>query len=134
MIRNMFLSLALLLLVAGFVFILFQNVNPVLLEETGPTGDARSALIAEIILLVVSFVLFIFLIEYRMLVLICLLVGQMILFFVDDRFHLGSYVLPVYGLIAINGVIFLILYFLCSSHLWAPESMKPEDFDPDIDR
>jgi len=106
---------------------LFQSVQIPLVKVEG--ASAPPVLIAELILIAASFVLYFILVEYRMLALISLVTGQMSLLFFDTPVFVLGKEIPIYGLMGVNGFVFLMFYFAFSKHLWAPERIDPEEYD-----
>lgn len=116
-------------LIATGAYYLFELVNFAVVKPVdGASGSP--VLIAELIFLTFAFFLYFVLVKFRLLALLSLLIGQMSLLFHDTTVLVAGREFPIYGLIGINGVVFLILYFVFSAHLWAPDELDPEEFDP----
>ena len=86
-------------------------------------GELQSVLpstINQIVFCGISLVCFLFLYEMRVVVLTSFLVGFLALLFLPAQFRILGYDLPHYGLISLNGVWLLFIYFLLTGQKWTP--------------
>ena len=129
MIKKLFSGLTLTALIGVAVYYLFELVTFRIVKPVDG-ADGSAVLIAELIFLAFGFFLYFVLVNFRLLALLSLLIGQLSLFFHDITVLVAGREFPIYGLIGINSFIFLILYFVFSAHLWAPDELDVEEFDP----
>lgn len=117
----------------GLVFIgmylLFPALSIPIVSKEFPEKGVLAVFWPEIIVICFGFLVFLLMHHMRTLVLIILIFGQMSLLFLEQDAWIFGREFPLYGLIAVNGVIFLCLYFLFAAHLWAPDELDVEDFD-----
>lgn len=98
---------------------------PLSLEQSeNPDGDVRFASYPEIVFLFVGWLSFLILVTFRRLLLVGLVLGQTTLYWIAPKFQVFTYVLPYYGLIAINGVYVLVLYFSFNYEKWQSGSLE----------
>lgn len=81
---------------------------------------------AEILFVVISWLVFLLGAHFRLFNLISLLIGQLSLLYLFDNLVVFTYELPTYALIGINGFYLLLLYFFFSTSKWAPYSIEDE--------
>jgi hypothetical protein len=129
MLKQLMSGLLLTILIATGTYYLFEAVQIPLAEPVG-NAAGEPALVAELIFLAVGFFLYLFLVKFRLLALLSLQIGQLSLFLQEPTVLVLGREFPIYGLAAINGVVFLLFYFMFSTHLWAPDELDPEDMDP----
>lgn len=90
------------------------------------SGEGFNVTAAEILFIVISWLIFLLGVQMRLLNLISLLTGQIGLLYIPWPLVSFGYELPNYALIGINGFYMLILYFAFSTEKWAPYSVEDE--------
>jgi len=127
--KRVLVGSVLLIFISTTAYYLFPAISVPVFAEGFPGDGTFAVFWAELVFVAMGFLIFLFMNHMRTLVLLILIFGQMSLLLHNERAWLLGYEFPLYGIVAINGVIFLLLYFLFASHLWAPDELDIQDFD-----
>lgn len=90
------------------------------------TSEYVDVSFAEVTFAIISWLIFLLGVKFRLFNLISLLIGQLSLLYMTDHLVVFTYELPMYALIGINGFYLLVLYFFFSASKWAPYSIEDE--------
>lgn len=136
--RRQILRYSMVFLIYAFVvaqtyltFSMFHELNLAWQPAPGDTAS-HPATMAQVFFLIVSFLLMFILFKIRQVLLLAFVTGQLTLYFISFRFEIFRFVLPFYGVIALNGLYVLALYFLFSRQRWAPSSIDVETLESDL--
>ncbi len=120
--------------VVGETYVTFRMFHQLNLAWQPTPGDmaAHPATMAQVCFLIVAFLLMFILFKIRQVLLLAFVTGQLTLYFVSFEYEIFRVVLPFYGVIALNGLYVLALYFLFSRQRWAPSSIDVETLERDL--
>lgn len=112
-------------------FLMFPQLDLTWQQAPNSQG-AHPASMAQVCFLIVAFLLMFILFKIRQVLLLAFVAGQLTLYLVSFHFEIFSYVIPFYGVIGLNGLYVLFLYFLFSRQRWAPSSIDVETLEKDL--